>query len=49
MSSYLKGTKMFINEFYNINGFKVEGINYDEEVDIDELINLYKTEDYVYE
>ncbi|MFA5471917.1 MAG: enoyl-ACP reductase FabV [Acholeplasmataceae bacterium] len=45
----LKGTKMFINEFYNINGFKVEGINYDEEVDIDELINLYKTEDYVYE
>ncbi len=45
----LKGTKMFVKEFFNINGFEVDGINYDEDVDIDKLIETYKTDDYLYE
>jgi enoyl-[acyl-carrier protein] reductase / trans-2-enoyl-CoA reductase (NAD+) len=45
----LKGAKLFIKEFFNINGFNVDGINYDEDVDIEKLIKDYKTKDYQYE
>ncbi len=34
----MQGTKDFIKEFYNINGFRVDGVNYDAEVDIEELL-----------
>ncbi len=34
----LQGLQDFIKEFYNINGFRVDGINYDDEVDIEELL-----------
>ncbi|MFV0499274.1 MAG: enoyl-[acyl-carrier-protein] reductase FabV [Bacilli bacterium] len=33
----LKGTKDFIKEFYNINGFRVDGIDYELEVDLNYL------------
>ncbi len=42
----LIGTKMFINEFYNINGFSVEGINEDEDVDLVSLLTTYQTSNY---
>ena len=44
----LKGTKAFIKEFYNINGFEVDGVDEDQDVDIESLLNTYKTEDYDY-
>lgn len=44
----LKGTKAFIKEFYNINGFHVDGVDEDQDVDIEALLNTYKTEDYDY-
>ncbi len=31
----LSGTKEFINEFYNINGFRINDVDYDAEVDLD--------------
>ncbi len=34
----LQGMKDFIKEFYNINGFRVDGIDYEQEVDIDSLL-----------
>ncbi len=44
----LKGTKAFIKEFYNINGFEVEGVDEEQDVDIEALLKTYKTEDYDY-
>lgn len=44
----LKGTKAFIKEFYNINGFEVDGVDEDQDVDIEALLKTYKTEDYDY-
>lgn len=44
----LKGTKAFIKEFYNINGFMVDGVDPDQDIDIDKLLETYKTEDYDY-
>lgn len=44
----LKGTKAFIKEFYNINGFDVDGIDEEQDVDIEALLKTYKTEDYDY-
>lgn len=37
----LEGTKSFLKEFYQINGFEVDGIDYDKDVDLDELIEIY--------
>ncbi len=42
----LTGTKLFIQEFYNINGFSVEGIDEDAEVDLEALIEQYQTDKY---
>lgn len=33
----LQGTQQFIDEFYNIHGFRLPGVNYDEDVDLDAL------------
>lgn len=33
----LKGTQQFIDEFYQINGFKLPGFDYDQDVDLDQL------------
>lgn len=35
----LNGTKEFVKEFYQMNGFMYDNVNYDEEVDIDKLLN----------
>lgn len=35
---HLDGTKEFINEFYKINGFRIEGVDYEAEVDLESLI-----------
>ena len=35
------GTKYFLKTFFEINGFDVEGIDYDKDVDIDSLIDRY--------
>ncbi len=34
----LNGTKDFVTEFYNINGFRINNVDYEAEVDIDSLI-----------
>lgn len=36
----LKGTHMFIDEFYQIHGFKIPGIDYEADVDMDALSRL---------
>jgi enoyl-[acyl-carrier protein] reductase / trans-2-enoyl-CoA reductase (NAD+) len=36
----LNGTKMFLRDFYQINGFDFEEINYELDVDIDLLSEL---------
>jgi enoyl-[acyl-carrier protein] reductase/trans-2-enoyl-CoA reductase (NAD+) len=36
----LQGTKDFIDEFYRINGFRIDGVNYDEDVDLASLSQL---------
>jgi enoyl-[acyl-carrier protein] reductase/trans-2-enoyl-CoA reductase (NAD+) len=41
------GTKMFIEEFFNINGFMIEGINEDEDIDIEALAKTYQTDKYI--
>ncbi len=33
----LDGTKEFINEFFSINGFRIDGIDYDSEVEIENM------------
>lgn len=33
----LNGTKQFIDEFYQIHGFRLPGVNYDQDVDMDAL------------
>ncbi len=33
----LQGTQQFIDEFYNIHGFRLPGVNYDEDIDLDAL------------
>ncbi|WP_025725238.1 trans-2-enoyl-CoA reductase family protein [Acholeplasma granularum] len=43
----LEGTKLFIKEFYNINGFSVDGINEELDVDLEKLIENYKTNNYI--
>jgi len=42
----LQGTTDFLQEFYEINGFQVEGINYDQDVDIEQFILDYVPTDY---
>ena len=37
----LPGTKNFLQEFYQINGFQIEEIDYEEDIDIDEYIAKY--------
>jgi enoyl-[acyl-carrier protein] reductase/trans-2-enoyl-CoA reductase (NAD+) len=36
----LQGTKDFIDEFYRINGFRIDGVNYEEYVDLASLSQL---------
>jgi enoyl-[acyl-carrier protein] reductase/trans-2-enoyl-CoA reductase (NAD+) len=43
----LEGTKLFLDEFYQINGFNVPGVNTDQEIDLDALQTTYKTDKYV--
>mgnify|MGYP000412787476 CR=1 FL=1 len=42
----LPGTKHFLTEFFQINGFKIDGIDYEADVDIDDLVERYKPEGY---
>jgi enoyl-[acyl-carrier protein] reductase/trans-2-enoyl-CoA reductase (NAD+) len=37
----LNGTKMFLKEFYQINGFNVDGIDYDKDVNLEDLLQQY--------
>ena len=37
----LPGTKSFLQEFFQINGFDIDGIDYDEDVDIDQYKDDY--------
>lgn len=41
----LQGTKDFLQEFYEINGFQIEGIDYDKEVDLEEYVQTYVPHD----
>ena len=41
----LPGTKTFLQEFYQINGFEIDGIDYDLDVDIDQYIATYVPEE----
>src|SRR5690606_32596786 len=43
----LEGTKLFLSEFYQINGFDVEGIDPEAEIDLDALLEQFKTNKYV--
>lgn len=36
-----EGTKKFLKEFYQINGFMIDGIDYSEEVDLEQLTKKY--------
>lgn len=36
----LQGTKDFIDEFYRINGFRIEGVDYNQDVDLEALSKL---------
>ena len=36
----LNGTKLFLRDIYQINGFEFDNINYDEDIDIDQLAEL---------
>ncbi|MFA7417756.1 MAG: trans-2-enoyl-CoA reductase family protein [Acholeplasma sp.] len=42
----LDGTKLFLKEFYQINGFDVDGLNPDADVDLESLLNTYETDRY---
>lgn len=42
----LNGTKEFLKEFYQINGFDMDGVDYEKDVDIDRLIKTYKPDNY---
>ncbi len=33
----LKGGKLFLKEYYQLNGFEVDGVDYEEDIDLDEL------------
>lgn len=37
----LAGTKEFLKEFYQINGFQVEGVDYNQDVDLEKLVQTY--------
>lgn len=43
----LAGTKLFLKEFYQINGFDVEGIDPELDIDLESLLEQYKTNKYV--
>ncbi|MCK9235729.1 MAG: enoyl-ACP reductase FabV [Acholeplasmataceae bacterium] len=40
------GTKLFVNEFFNINGFNVPDIDEETDVDVDDLVEIYQTDKY---
>jgi len=42
----LQGTKDFLQEFYEINGFQIEGIDYNKDVDIDQYVLDFVPTDY---
>jgi enoyl-[acyl-carrier protein] reductase/trans-2-enoyl-CoA reductase (NAD+) len=44
----LNGTKEFLKEFYQINGFNMDGVDYDKDVDLDQLILTYKPDNYTF-
>ena len=37
----IQGTKDFLQEFFEINGFNIKGIDYDKDIDITELKEKY--------
>ncbi|QMS84722.1 enoyl-ACP reductase FabV [Candidatus Xianfuyuplasma coldseepsis] len=41
----LQGTKDFIHEFFQINGFNIDSIDYEADVDIDEYVTKYVPKD----
>ncbi len=41
----VQGTKDFLNEFFQINGFNIDGIDYEADVDIDEYVAKYVPEE----
>jgi enoyl-[acyl-carrier protein] reductase/trans-2-enoyl-CoA reductase (NAD+) len=44
----LNGTKEFLKEFYQINGFNMDGVDYEKDVDLDQLILAYKPDNYTF-
>ncbi|BCR36203.1 enoyl-ACP reductase FabV [Mariniplasma anaerobium] len=44
----LNGTKEFLKEFYQINGFDMDGVDYEKDVDLDQLIKTYKPDNYIF-
>jgi enoyl-[acyl-carrier protein] reductase/trans-2-enoyl-CoA reductase (NAD+) len=42
----LNGTKEFLKEFYQINGFDMDGVDYEKDVNLEKLIQTYKPNDY---
>jgi enoyl-[acyl-carrier protein] reductase / trans-2-enoyl-CoA reductase (NAD+) len=42
----LNGTKEFLKEFYQINGFDMDDVDYEDDVNLDELIQTYKPDNY---
>ena len=43
----LDGTKLFLKEFYQINGFDVDGVDPEADIDLEALLNKYQTKNYV--
>ena len=43
----LNGTKLFLKEFYQINGFDVVGVDPEADIDLEALLNKYQTKNYV--
>lgn len=41
----LQGTKDFLQEFYEINGFQIKGIDYEKEVDLEDYVQTYVPND----
>lgn len=43
----LDGTKEFLNDFYQINGFRFDNVNYDEEIALEELAEKLESENEI--
>lgn len=44
----LLGMQAFLKEFYQINGFEIDGIDYEKDVNLDELIATYVPSNYIF-